>query len=160
MRGNACCLGESVVNVPVSPVANRGTKRAHDAIAEEVLMLVPLLMTIGGLLISPAVWSARPIHCHQGIPSEFSWHEHAVLTAFDQSIQDYMDLHRRFARARSPLTVTADPAQLRDAMDSLGQAIRLARLSAQPGDIFTMAVARVLRCRIHRALWPVETPLL
>ena len=123
-------------------------------------MLVPLLMTVAGLLTSPAMWSARPIHCHEDIASEFSWHEHAVLAAFDQSIQDYMDLHQRLARARPPLTVTADPAQLRDAIDSLGQAIQLARLSAQPGDIFTAAVARVLRRRIHRALWAFDMPVL
>jgi hypothetical protein len=87
-------------------------------------------------------------------------HDHAVLAAFDRSIQDYMDLHRRLARLTAPPQVTADPVQLRAAIDALGDEIRLARRAAQRGDIFSAAVADMFRRRIHRGLWDLDVTVL
>ena len=118
-------------------------------------MLVPLLMMIPMLLTAPGVSADATVQCNQGMNRKFVWQEreHATLAAFDQSVKDYMDLHRRMAKMRPPLQVTADPVQLREAVDSLGQAIRLARPAAQRGDVFNSSVADVFRRRIECALW-------
>ena len=120
-------------------------------------MVLPLLITIS-LLTPPGTCPPGNIHCQQEIVGTTVWHQHdeAVLAAFDKSIQDYRDLHRRLARATPPLQVTADPAQLRNAVDSLGQAIRLARPTARPGNVFTEAVANMFRRRIDCALCRVD----
>ena len=86
--------------------------------------------------------------------------EHAALAAFDRAISKYVQLHRLLARRSPPLQLTADPVQLRGAVDALAEAIRLARPAAQPGDVFTPAVAAMFRRRIHRALWTFDVPAL
>ena len=96
------------------------------------------------------------IDFRQEIVGEFPAHEHAALAAFEVSVQDYAALHRRVARLTPPMRVTADPVQLRGALDALGEEIRLARHTAQVGDIFTPVVARMFRRRIAVALWDVD----
>jgi hypothetical protein len=123
-------------------------------------MLVPLLMTIPALLASPGLHPPPPIEFRQEIVGDFSAHEYAVLAAFDRSVQDYAALHRRLARLTPRLQVTADPVQLRGAVDALGNEIRLARQTAQVGTIFTPVVAILFRERIQTALWDFDVTVL
>lgn len=124
-------------------------------------MLLPLLVVIP-LLALPGTSSDTTIQCHQGIGGKFVWreHEHVALAAFDRSVQDYVDLHRRMARTTPPLVVTADPAELLNAVNSLREAIRGARPAAQRSDVFTEDVADVFRRRIECALWRFDVAAL
>ena len=122
-------------------------------------MLVPLLATITALL----VFGSHPapiIDSRQDIVGRFPAHEYAALAAFEDSVQDYVALRRRLARLTPPLRVTADPVQLRGAVDALGEEIRLARHTAQVGDIFTPVVASMFRRRVERALWDLDVTAL
>jgi hypothetical protein len=123
-------------------------------------MLVPLLMTIPALLSSPGLHPRPMIEFRQEVAGEFTAHEHAALAAFEQSVGDYSALHRRLARLTPPLQVTADPVQLRGAVDALGEALRLARHTAQTGDVFTPVVASMFRQRIQTALWDFDVTAL
>jgi hypothetical protein len=123
-------------------------------------MLVPLLLTIPALLASPGPDAAPIIACRHQIVMEPAARDHAALAAFEGSVRDYIALHRRLARLTAPLQVTADPAQLRGAIDALGDEIRRARYAAQRGDTFSAAVADVFRRRIQRALWDLDVTAL
>jgi hypothetical protein len=111
-----------------------------------LLMTLPVLLTVPGAPPAPIISSP------QQIAGELTAHEHAALAAFEQSVLDYVVLHRRLARLTTPLQVTADPMQLHCAVGALNESIRLARLAAQPGDVFTPAVTALFLRRIHRAL--------
>jgi hypothetical protein len=119
-------------------------------------MLAPLLMTIASLVTSPGVQSAPTPGPGQGTVVEYTAQEDAALTVFNQSVRDYMALHRRLARRTPPLRVTSDPAEFLDAIDQLSEAIRLERHGVPAGDVFTPAVASMFRRRIHRALWDFD----
>jgi hypothetical protein len=124
------------------------------------MLVLQLLMTIPALLASSGSASPPISYSSQAMVGELTAPEYSALAAFEQSVQDYVALHRRLARVTPPLQVTADPAQLRTAVDSLGQAIRLARPAAQRGDVFTVPVARLFRQRIGCALWTFDVTLL
>ena len=127
----------------------------------EVLMFLPLLVVIP-LLASPGTASDTSIQCPAGMAGKFVWreHEHAALAAFDRSVQDYADLHRRLAITTPPLMVTADPAELLNAVATLREAIQRARPTAQRGDVFTEPAAHVFRQRIECALWRFDVAAL
>jgi hypothetical protein len=118
-------------------------------------MLLQLLVTIPVLLVSLGSNRAAGESLQEiGVPLDS--HEYATVAAFEQSVQDYVALHRRLAWNTPPLQVTADPRQLRTAVDSLGHAIRVARSDAERGDVFTDSVARLLRRRIACALGSLD----
>jgi hypothetical protein len=119
-------------------------------------MLVPLLITISALVTSPGAASPSIVTDRQQIVGELSPEDRVALVTFDQSVQDYMALHRRLARHTPPLRVTADPVELRRAVDALGEAIRVERSTAQTGEIFTPAVANMFRRRIDHGLWDLD----
>jgi len=121
-------------------------------------MLVPLLIAISGLVASPGAPPSLDISDRQRVAGELSPDERAALVSFEHSVQDYMALHRRLARLTPPLRVTADPVQLRQAVDALGEAIRLERSGAQTGEIFTAAVADMFRRRIGHGVWNLDVP--
>ena len=119
-------------------------------------MLVPLLITISALVSSPGGPPPLIVPDRPQIVGELYPEERVALVAFEQSVQDYMALHRRLARHTPPLWVTPDPVQLREAVDALGEAIRVERSTAQTGDIFTPAVANMFRRRIDHGLWDLD----
>jgi hypothetical protein len=123
-------------------------------------MLVPLLMMIPVLLASPGLQPRSFIEFRQDVVVELPVHEHAALAVFERSVQDYAALHRRLARLTPRLQVTADPVQLRGGVDALGNEIRLARQTAQVGNIFTPVVAILFRERIQTALWDFDVTVL
>jgi len=97
---------------------------------------------------------------HQESAGAFATHEYSALAAFEHSVQDYMAVQRRLARRTPPLQVTADAARIRNAIDSLGHAIRSERAGVQPGEIFTAPVAELFRRRIVWALGNFDAAVL
>jgi hypothetical protein len=68
-----------------------------------------------------------------------------ALAVFQRRVQAYVDLHRRLEATVPPLRVSPDPAEIHRAREALGDAIRVARANARPGDIFTLPVAGMFR---------------
>jgi hypothetical protein len=110
-------------------------------------MATQLLVTVSVLLLLSPGW--------RSVASEY-----AVLAAFEQSVQDYVAVQQRLARRTPPLRVTADPAQLRMAVDALGHAVQLERAGARSGDVFTLPVAQLFRRRILCALGSFDAAIL
>jgi hypothetical protein len=73
-----------------------------------------------------------------------------VVKEFKTRIDDYMKAHDKGAKAAPPLKETPNPAQIKNAQDSLAARIRELRADARQGDIFTPAVA----ARFKRLLSP------
>ena len=114
-------------------------------------MLAPLLVTIAALIAPAPAPDAG-----QEIVQKSVTQEETALTAFDHAVRDYMALHHRLARRAPRLQVTSDPAELLDAINQLGEAIRMERYGARTGEVFTPVVAPLFRHRIHRALRDVD----
>lgn len=75
-----------------------------------------------------------------------------AVQQFQQAADEYVLMHRYLERHLPPLTVTADVATLRQAIEAMAAAIRFARADAQQGDLFSPDVSEVLRYRIARSL--------
>ena len=75
-----------------------------------------------------------------------------AVQQFQQAADEYVLMHRYLERHLPTRAVTADVETLRQAIAAMAAAIRMARPGAQPGDLFTPAVADVLRYRIARSL--------
>lgn len=75
-----------------------------------------------------------------------------AVQQFQQAADDYALMHRYLERRLPPVVVTADVATLRQAIDAMAAAIRMARTDARLGDLFSPAVGDVLRYRIARSL--------
>ncbi|HLG57484.1 MAG TPA: hypothetical protein VI485_19235 [Vicinamibacterales bacterium] len=79
-----------------------------------------------------------------------------ALGVFDERLAAYAALHQRLETSLAPMTPTGDIRSLFLASESLAFAIRTARPNARQGDIFTPAVADVLRRVIGEALDGVD----
>lgn len=77
--------------------------------------------------------------------------ERAAVADFTRRAQAYVDLRRAIEGPTPTVAVSADPAEIRQAMDRLGDAIRLARAGAHQGDIFTPDVSAILRRSIAKS---------
>jgi hypothetical protein len=76
----------------------------------------------------------------------------ATLRVFQERVEAYAALHRRLEQPLPPLDVTRETVRNFVNRQLLANAIRKARAGAQPGDIFTPAVARVFRDLVSEAL--------
>jgi hypothetical protein len=79
--------------------------------------------------------------------------EAQALVHFYTGIERYVVLHRRLERALPPEGLFDDPEDMSGAIEALGAAIRDARPNVRAGNIFSPAVAEVLRNRLHLALF-------
>jgi hypothetical protein len=77
-----------------------------------------------------------------------------ALVEFSSRVWQYVDLHRRLEGPLPPLAVSRDPAVVRNAMDALARALRVARPGVAQGNIFTPRVAFLFRERIAMSVDP------
>lgn len=77
--------------------------------------------------------------------------ERATLVEFNRRVEAYATLHRTLEGPVPSITVSADPAQIRCAMDALAAKIVHARPYAGMGDFFTPDVSNVIRRIIRRS---------
>jgi hypothetical protein len=75
-----------------------------------------------------------------------------AIQQFQQAADEYVLMHRYLERQLPSVKVTADTETLRQAIAAMAAAIRMARSEAKQGDLFSPAVAEVLRYRIARSL--------
>lgn len=69
----------------------------------------------------------------------------AALSDFNKRVGEYVDLHRRVGRPLGEADDTRKPAEITLREAALAQGIRMARTTAQPGDIFTAQTAGILK---------------
>jgi hypothetical protein len=79
-----------------------------------------------------------------------------ALGVFDERLAAYAVLHQRLEASLAPMAPIIDMRSIFLARESLASAIRTARPNARQGDVFTPAVADVLRTVIGDALEGVD----
>ncbi len=104
-------------------------------------MKTPIALIASALLLATAV----------SIGAQVPVTDDEAVQQFQQAADEYVLMHRYLERQLPPLTVT-DAATLRQAIAAMAAAIRTARPDAHQGDLFSPAVADVLRYRIARNL--------
>ena len=76
----------------------------------------------------------------------------ATLHEFKASIHQYVQLHRQIELQLPPLHVRSDAQDIVESSNAMASALRTARAAAREGDVFTPAVAALLRARVSGAL--------
>jgi len=64
-----------------------------------------------------------------------------IVTDFNKRVSSYVALRSELEKGLPPLTVTDDPAEVRQTQRALAKRIRVARTKAKQGDIFTSAIS-------------------
>lgn len=95
------------------------------------------------LLVLLIAWSMSP-----GVSSSRQSPDDAALAEFSAAVDAYVALHRQLEGPVPTIATSSDPDEIRRAIEALGAKIRGSRRTARAGDIFTPAVARVMRGRI------------
>jgi hypothetical protein len=73
-----------------------------------------------------------------------------VLMDFRESIDKYMELHKKLEKDAPPLKETKDPAKITASQQAMAEKIRAARKDARPGEIFTPEI----RDKFRRLMYP------
>lgn len=80
-----------------------------------------------------------------------------IVTDFSMRVRSYFDLRSELEKQLPALTVTDDPAEIRETVRALAQRIRVARADAKQGDIFTPTVSaefkKALLIEMHANTW-------
>ena len=97
-----------------------------------MLAMFPLLMACS---LAPGLAPSQPA-------------EEALLAEYAAAVDAYVVLHRRLEGPVSTITSSDDPDEIRRAVEALGGKIRDSRKGARVGDIFTPALAPLIRARI------------
>lgn len=72
--------------------------------------------------------------------------------AFNSAINGYVAMHRRLERLVGPITLDSSIESINRSIQGLAAAIREERGDARQGELFSPAIARELRVRVHEAL--------
>lgn len=75
-----------------------------------------------------------------------------AVARFTAATHDYALAHRRVEQQLGPMAVTANPEEIYRAIERMAAAMKAARPNAKQGDLFTPALAPVLRSRIATSL--------
>jgi len=75
-----------------------------------------------------------------------------AIAAFDDATHDYALMHRRLERQIGPIQLGTPVTEINRIIRELAAAIRAERADARQGDLFTPALAHLLRARINDAL--------
>jgi hypothetical protein len=111
--------------------------------------MITASLLVTAVLAAPAV-NVRPAFlCGLGpnppVAAAFAAKDQAALSDLAERVQSYMDLRRYVAQTVPPLTVSADPDEIRRKIDALATAIVTARHGARQGDIFSPETAGAVR---------------
>lgn len=68
-----------------------------------------------------------------------------LIADFNRAVEQHVELHRRLEGTVPTVEVSADPAEVRRAMDALAMKIRAARVRARQGDVFSPEIAPLIR---------------
>lgn len=100
----------------------------------------------GGIVLASAGRTINAVRPFQIWPVD----ERGAVADFNRRIQAYVDLHRRIEGPRPTVNVSGDPAEIREAIDKLGNAIRAERAPARQGDMFTPEISVIIRRTIQK----------
>jgi hypothetical protein len=80
-----------------------------------------------------------------------------IVADFSTRVWTYFELRSKLEKGLPPLTVTDDPAEIRNAELALAKQIRVARAGAKQGEIFTSAISvefrKVLLLEMNANIW-------
>lgn len=102
----------------------------------------------GIVLVCSCMCLCAPRPVAQGVPVDA---EQAALVEFNRRVNAYVTLHRTLEGPVPTPAVSADPAEIRAAMDALAARIVRARPFARMGDVITGDVSAIMREVIYRA---------
>lgn len=102
-----------------------------------IALLIPILLIVAA---GPSAAQTVPVTDDEAVQQ------------FQQAVDDYVLMHRYLERQLPAMKVTADTETLRQSIAAMAAAVRMARAGAKQGDLFSPAVAEVLRDRIARSL--------
>lgn len=74
------------------------------------------------------------------------------VRAFETATRDYAVMHRRLEQQIGPFDLNTPIDEINRVINELAAAIRTERAEAKQGDLFTPALARELRARVHDSL--------
>ena len=97
-------------------------------------------------LVPQSVESREPQESTEGGQPRMS----DTAAEFDRRVRAYMAVHRAAAAEGPPIRVTTNTGEVRQSVDALALLIRLRRPGAQQGDIFTPAIATLVRDAIRK----------
>jgi hypothetical protein len=93
------------------------------------------------------------------LPQNSNVNPHAQqLEEFQESLGEYVELHKNAAAQLGSLKPTESPEEIREYQRQLAGKIRAARPLAKQGDLFTPPVAREFRTLIRRAMQSAQGP--
>ena len=98
------------------------------------------------LIVGAAHMIAAPLTSMQFAPEQ----DANAAAEFTRRAEAYAGLHRRIEGVVPTVKVSADPWEVRQAMNRLAAAIRKERVDAGPGDVFSPEIAAMFRQRIAR----------
>jgi hypothetical protein len=119
---------------------------ARDDNADEVKLASSFLSTAALLLLAAVSWAASPSATPRDPLSD------AGVQEFAARVQDYVALQRRLLATIPPVQKADDPEQIAAYQRALARAIRDARSSAKPGDVFVPAVVPHFRSLVKADL--------
>ena len=82
-------------------------------------------------------------------PQTYVESDRRILAEFAARVHAYSEVKDAAALTVQPLVVLPDPGEIRRRSDALATVIRSARWGAQPGDIFTLEIAQLIRRAIR-----------
>jgi hypothetical protein len=95
-------------------------------------------MIAGGAVVVAALTAAPPVHAQYAM-----FDADAAIRVFHERVESYASLHRRLAPP--PVVSSTDPLSKLLTRQYLASAVRVARVYAQQGDIFTPEIATLFR---------------
>jgi hypothetical protein len=105
------------------------------------------LLTVGALAALLVLLAPVSGHARQDRGGDDGRLEH-----FYSAVQSYVALHREVERTVPPLEISSDARKIYQAVEAMRSAMRAARPSARPGDIFDPGATDLLRVRIRETL--------
>ncbi len=114
----------------------------------------PIAVIVLGLILSVSSFSVfADVHSRlekQNTPTVRSANQKKMLADFDKRVKDYVKQRERIRKKLPKLSRNSAPEQIEANEEAFAQALRAARSSAKPGDIFTPDIANYIRSTLKR----------
>jgi hypothetical protein len=113
--------------------------------------MLPAIYQVPLLLLPIIHPSVPPKDCQIHVVSPVAIEER-TLAQFDDSVHQYVALHRRLERSLPPEQMFDDPEDMFAAVEALRAAIVEARPNVRQGNIFAPGIAQLIRARLEQRM--------
>jgi hypothetical protein len=118
--------------------------------------LASALVTMSAIILGPHYVRSQWLLGQQKPDSKVSTETGQAISAFEKRAKEYSELRERIERAMPKLAKESTPEQIQAHKTALGAKVKTARLDAKHGDIFTPAVAVIIRNTIKTEFMGTE----